>query len=76
MKMSDHDNAAPKAHSLEAFVFGVKMITGETNPDYFMEAGHDIVWIVGDKVEMDSKQGDYLEELGFHWEDDGWAWYV
>lgn len=76
--MSAHDDSLPNPNTLDAFVFGVKIITGETNPEYFMEAGHDIVWITGDEVDEKSKQGEYLEQLGFHWDSSSgcWAWFV
>lgn len=68
---------APDVYTLEAFVEGVRFISGEENPAYFMEPGHDIVWVVGDnQPEKDSAAGKRLYALGFHYDSDGWAWFT
>lgn len=72
---------APNAHSLGAFVEGLKLLGIKDEDKFFMGAEHDIVYayyIEEDEPHPNGETAYRLSCLGFHWDAGAscWAWYV
>jgi hypothetical protein len=72
----------PMANTVEGFIKGLHILSRFMKADlgtaYFCEAEQDIIYIYtedGGPAE-DSKEGLKLSELGFHYEEELWAYYT
>lgn len=72
----------PRAQTVDGFVEGLKILSqymkDGMSQSYFCGGEHDIIHIfVGlDECEPDSINGQILRSLGFHTENDGWAYFT
>lgn len=72
----------PAAKSVSAFIEGVKILSRHMKEGletrFFMGAEHDVIYVYVDPESLpeDSANGQRLSALGFHVENDSWAYFT
>lgn len=67
----------PKAKSLSALIEAATILGLSENEEIIGAGEHDIVYFNNNiDVDPESPEGYRLKELGFHYQDDSWSWFV
>jgi hypothetical protein len=70
----------PKSKTIEGFVIGLhilsKYMEDGLNQRFFCGAEHDVLYIYADAPAEESPEGLRLSELGFHRDEESWAFFT